>query len=334
MKKLEVIGKAKGTGTLHHLQARRRDLQRDHCLQVADPHRPAPPRTRLPQFAAWKSSSRTSVPPTPKPERSSYTRRRRGVREADQHKARPRCTRSRSASPRKLKLHARRQARPRSTCEVVLQYNDTYNDQVLCYTNTHPQPRTAARISPASAAPSPARSTSSPRPTTSSRIKTRRSPATTSARVSPLSSRSSTATRSSNPRPRSNSSPLRSRASSAPLTYEGLMQYFEMNPPVAKRIVEKALNGRPRPRGRPQGPRDASARAPSPAAASRQARRLLRDAIPRSPNSTSSRATPPAAPPNRAATAASRRSSRSAASSSTPRKPASTRFWPTRKSAP
>jgi len=35
--------------------------------------------------------------------------------------------------------------------EVVLQYNDSYNDQVLCYTNTIHNPD-AARISPASAA--------------------------------------------------------------------------------------------------------------------------------------------------------------------------------------
>ena len=40
------------------------------------------------------------------------------------------------------------------------------------------------------------------------------------------------------------------------VTYEGLSQFFEENPAIAKRIVERTPDGRPRPRGRPQGPRN------------------------------------------------------------------------------
>jgi hypothetical protein len=115
---------------------------------------------------------------------------------------------------------------------------------------------------------------------------------------------------------------------------ERLGAFLEQNPPIAKRIINKAIEASRAPRGRPQGPRpdppQGRARRRRPA---RQAGRLL-ERNPSAANSTWSRARAPAAPPSRAAIAASRPSCRSRARSSTSKRRATTRCWATRKSAP
>ncbi len=98
--------------------------------------------------------------------------------------------------------------------EIVLQYNDTYNDLVLCYTNTIHNPDGGTHLSGFRSALTRAINQFS-KANNLLKEKDPQITAMTSARASPPSFRSSTATRSSSRRPRSSSSPPRSRASSA-----------------------------------------------------------------------------------------------------------------------
>ena len=72
MKKLEVIGKAKGTGTLITFKPDA-EIFRETTVFKADTDRPAPARARLPQLRPRASPSPTNAPPRRRP-RSSSTR--------------------------------------------------------------------------------------------------------------------------------------------------------------------------------------------------------------------------------------------------------------------
>lgn len=216
--------------------------------------------------------------------------------------------------------------------EVVLQYNDTYNDQVLCYTNTIHNPDGGTHLSGFRGALTRAINQFAK----ANNILKDKDPQITGDDVreglaAVISIKHSDPKFESQTKVKLLSPEVESVVGSA--AYEGLTKAFEITPSLGKKIVDKALN---------------AARARE---AARKARETVRkgalsggglpansptapNATPPSPNSTSSKATPPAAPPNRAATAASRPSSPSAANSSTPRRPASTRSSPTRKSAP
>ena len=60
------------------------------------------------------------------------------------------------------------------------------------------------------------------------------------------------------------------------IVYEGLMQYFDENPALAKQGHRKIRQRRPRPRSRPQSPRDRPQVRPLRRRPARQTRRLLR----------------------------------------------------------
>jgi hypothetical protein len=116
---------------------------------------------------------------------------------------------------------------------------------------------------------------------------------------------------------------------------ERLGMFLEQNPPVAKKIINKAIEAA-RAREAARKARDLTRRkgALSMAAACPASWPTAPSATPTAANSISSRAKAQAAPPSRAAIAASRPSCRSRAKSSTSKRPATTRCWATRKSAP
>jgi DNA gyrase subunit B len=200
IKKLEVIGKAKGTGTLITFKPDP-EIFKDTTVFKAETIA-----RRLRELAFLNSGLEISFvderPSEPKPETYLY---KDGViefvKQMNQGKN--------ALHPKPVRIAKETQTqidgKPAEIhLELVLQYNDSYNDLVLCYTNTINNPDGGTHLS------------GSRRPTTSSRTRIPRSPAMTSAKASPPLSRSSTATRNSSRRPRSSSSPPRSRASSAP----------------------------------------------------------------------------------------------------------------------
>ena len=116
---------------------------------------------------------------------------------------------------------------------------------------------------------------------------------------------------------------------------EALAAWFEEHPAEAKDHRRQGGGSRRRPRGRAQGARTDPAQgrarlSPRCPASSPTARK----AIPPNPNCSSSRAIRPAAAPSRAATANSRRCCRCAARSSMSSARASTRCWAPSRSAP
>jgi DNA gyrase subunit B len=107
---------------------------------------------------------------------------------------------------------------------------------------------------------------------------------------------------------------------------ERLGMFLEQNPPIAKRIINKAIEA--------SRAREAARKARGTAAACPASWPTAPSATPTAANSIWSRARAPAAPPSKAAIAASRRFCRSKARSSTSKRPATTRCLATRKSAP
>ncbi len=113
-----------------------------------------------------------------------------------------------------------------------------------------------------------------------------------------------------------------------------LAEYFEENPTIARKIISQDRRGRAGARGGAAGSRaDAAQGRAGELVAAGQAGRLSGEATRPAPSCTWSRETRPAARRSRGATGASRRSCRCAARSSTSRRRASTRCWPTRRSA-
>ena len=132
-KKLEVIGKSKQHRHAHHLQAGPGDFPRDDRIQGGH-HHPAPARTGVSEFRPGNRFHRRA------PGRRRSRRRfyyKDGVEEfvkqlnKNKEPLHPKPISFRKETNEKLddkpiEVHV----------EVVLQYNDSYNDQVLCYTNT------------------------------------------------------------------------------------------------------------------------------------------------------------------------------------------------------
>jgi DNA gyrase subunit B len=127
-------------------------------------------------------------------------------------------------------------------CEVVLQYNDTYNDQVMCYTNTIHNPDGGTHLSGFRSALTRAINQYSK----ANNLLKEKDPQITGDDVreglaAVISIKHSDPKFESQTKVKLLSPEVESVVGS--VTYEGLMQYFETNPPIAKRIVDKALNG-------------------------------------------------------------------------------------------
>ena len=125
--------------------------------------------------------------------------------------------------------------------EVVLQYNDSYNDQVLCYTNTVHNPDGGAHLSGFRSAVTRAINQYAK----SNELLKEKDPAITGDDVREGLT-AVISVKHSDPKFESQTkvkllSPEVERITGS-VTYEGLMSYFDANPPIAKRIIDKALN--------------------------------------------------------------------------------------------
>ena len=125
--------------------------------------------------------------------------------------------------------------------ELVLQYNDSYNDQVLCYTNTIHNPDGGTHLSGFRSALTRAINQFS----RANKLLKDKDPQITGDDVreglsAVISIKHSDPKFESQTKVKLLSPEVEGIVSST--SYEGLMQYFETNPKVAKRIVDKALN--------------------------------------------------------------------------------------------
>jgi DNA gyrase subunit B len=127
-------------------------------------------------------------------------------------------------------------------CEVVLQYNDTYNDQVMCYTNTIHNPDGGTHLSGFRSALTRAINQFAK----GNNLLKDKDPQITGDDVreglaAVISIKHSDPKFESQTKVKLLSPEVESVVGS--VTYEGLMQYFETNLSIAKKIVDKALNG-------------------------------------------------------------------------------------------
>ncbi|RFC47285.1 MAG: DNA gyrase subunit B [Verrucomicrobia bacterium] len=125
--------------------------------------------------------------------------------------------------------------------ELVLQYNDSYNDQVLCYTNTIHNPDGGTHLSGFRSALTRAINQFAK----ANNLLKDKDPQITGDDVreglaAVISIKHSDPKFESQTKVKLLSPEVESVVGSA--AYEGLMQYFEMSPPVGKRIVDKSLN--------------------------------------------------------------------------------------------
>jgi DNA gyrase subunit B len=125
--------------------------------------------------------------------------------------------------------------------EVVLQYNDSYNDQVLCYTNTVHNPDGGAHLSGFRSAVTRAINQYAK----SGELLKDKDPQITGDDVregltAVISVKHSDPKFESQTKVKLLSPEVERIVGSS--TYEGLMSYFDANPPIGKRIVDKALN--------------------------------------------------------------------------------------------
>jgi DNA gyrase subunit B len=238
VKKLEVIGKAKGTGTYVSFKPDA-EIFKETTVFVA-----ARIGQRLRELAFLNSGLEIIFiderPAEPKPERYFY---KDGVEEfvkqINQGKTPLHPKPIRFVKETKLQLDDK----PAEIhCEVVLQYNDTYNDQVMCYTNTIHNPDGGTHLSGFRSALTRAINQYSK----ANNLLKEKDPQITGDDVreglaAVISIKHSDPKFESQTKVKLLSPEVESVVGS--VTYEGLMQYFETNPPIAKRIVDKALNG-------------------------------------------------------------------------------------------
>jgi DNA gyrase subunit B len=125
--------------------------------------------------------------------------------------------------------------------EVVLQYNDSYNDQVLCYTNTVHNPDGGTHLSGFRSAVTRAINQYAK----SNELLKEKDPQITGDDVREGLT-AVISVKHSDPKFESQTkvkllSPEVERITGS-VTYEGLMSYFDANPPIARRIIDKGLN--------------------------------------------------------------------------------------------
>ncbi len=125
--------------------------------------------------------------------------------------------------------------------QVVLQYNDSYNDQVLCYTNTIYNPDGGTHLSGFRSAVTRAINQYAK----SNNLLKEKDPQITGDDVREGLT-AVISVKHSDPKFESQTkvkllSPEVERITGS-VTYEGLMSYFDANPPIGKRIIDKALN--------------------------------------------------------------------------------------------
>ncbi len=238
VKKLEIVGKAKGTGTYISFKPDA-EIFKETTVFVSGRIS-----QRLRELAFLNSGLEIVFtderPAEPKPERYFY---KDGVEEfvkqINQGKTPLHPKPIRFVKETKLQLDDK----PAEIhCEVVLQYNDTYNDQVMCYTNTIHNPDGGTHLSGFRSALTRAINQFSK----ANNLIKDKDPQITGDDVreglaAVISIKHSDPKFESQTKVKLLSPEVESVVGS--VTYEGLMQYFEMNPPIAKKIVDKALNG-------------------------------------------------------------------------------------------
>jgi len=237
IKKLEVIGKARGTGTLITFKP---DAEIFRETTVFQSGRIA---QRLRELAFLNSGLEIVFlderPAGAKPETYYY---KDGVEEfvkqINQGKT------PLHPKPIRFTKETRLQLEDKSAeihVEVVLQYNDTYNDQVLCYTNTIHNPDGGTHLSGFRSALTRAINQFSK----ANNLLKDKDPQITGDDVreglaAVISIKHSDPKFESQTKVKLLSPEVESVVGS--VTYEGLMMYFETNPGIAKRIVDKGLN--------------------------------------------------------------------------------------------
>jgi len=238
VKKLEVIGKASGTGTYISFKPDA-EIFKETTVFVS-----ARISQRLRELAFLNSGLEIIFtderPSEPKPERYFY---KDGVEEfvkqINQGKTPLHPKPIRFVKETKLQLDDK----PAEIhCEVVLQYNDTYNDQVMCYTNTIHNPDGGTHLSGFRSALTRAINQFSK----ANNLLKDKDPQITGDDVreglaAVISIKHSDPKFESQTKVKLLSPEVESVVGS--VTYEGLMQYFETNLSIAKKIVDKALNG-------------------------------------------------------------------------------------------
>ncbi|MBW7894164.1 MAG: DNA topoisomerase (ATP-hydrolyzing) subunit B [Opitutaceae bacterium] len=237
VKKLEVIGKARGTGTYITFKPDP-EIFRETTVFVAE--RIA---QRLRELAFLNSGLEIVFlderPANAKPETYFYKDGvEEFVRQLNQGKTalHPKPIRitkvtNESIDDKPVEIH----------CEIVLQYNDSYNDQVLCYTNTIHNPDGGTHLSGFRSALTRAINQFAK----SNSLLKDKDPQITGDDVreglaAVISIKHSDPKFESQTKVKLLSPEVERIVGSS--AYEGLMMHFETNPPVAKRILEKSLN--------------------------------------------------------------------------------------------
>ena len=237
MKKLEVIGKARGTGTLITFKPDGEIFKETTVFQS--------PRIaqRLRELAFLNSGLEISFtderPSDPKPERYFYKDGvEEFVRQLNQGKT--------ALHPKPVSIRKEQRVKiddkeAEIHVEVVFQYNDTYNDQVLCYTNTIHNPDGGTHLSGFRSALTRAINQFAK----SNNLLKDKDPQITGDDVreglaAVISIKHSDPKFESQTKVKLLSPEVESIVGS--VSYEGLMMYFETNPPMAKRIIDKSLN--------------------------------------------------------------------------------------------
>ena len=237
MKKLEVIGKARGTGTLITFKPDGEIFKETTVFQS--------PRIaqRLRELAFLNSGLEIAFtderPADPKPERYFYKDGvEEFVRQLNQGKT--------ALHPKPVAIRKEQRVKidekdAEIHVEVVFQYNDTYNDQVLCYTNTIHNPDGGTHLSGFRSALTRAINQFAK----SNNLLKDKDPQITGDDVreglaAVISIKHSDPKFESQTKVKLLSPEVESIVGS--VSYEGLMMYFETNPPMAKRIIDKSLN--------------------------------------------------------------------------------------------